>query len=76
MISLRRLNGTQFHINAELIETLEASPDTVVSLVTGNRFVVLESVQEVIEKILQYRVRVNAERKVINPMEGYKRAGA
>ena len=73
MITLKKLNGSEFTINAELIETVEASPDTVISLVTGNRYLVRENVQEVIQKVLEYRERVYSRRKAVNPIEGFER---
>lgn len=58
MISLTRINGKVFVLNAELIEILEKTPDTVVTLVNGNRYVVSEGVDEVINKIVKYRQKV------------------
>lgn len=55
MICLRRLNGTEFWLNAELIEQIDSTPDTVITLTTGNNLVVLEKVAVVIEKILDYQ---------------------
>jgi len=55
MIELTRLNGHPLCINAELIKFIEESPDTVISLVTGDKLVVLESVPEVIRRVLGYR---------------------
>jgi flagellar protein FlbD len=55
MIPLTRFNGSVFVLNADLIETVEATPDTVITLVTGKRYVVRESVDEIIEKILDFR---------------------
>jgi flagellar protein FlbD len=55
MISLTRLNGRALVVNAELIETVESTPDTVVSLLSGKKFVVLESPDEVIERVVRYR---------------------
>ena len=55
MIRLTRLNGKVFVVNAELIEILEETPDTVVTLNNGNRFVVSEGVDEVIERVVKYR---------------------
>jgi flagellar protein FlbD len=55
MIGLTRLNGRPVVLNAELIETVESTPDTVVSLTSGKKFVVLESPDEVIERVVQYR---------------------
>ncbi|OVE75461.1 flagellar protein FlbD [bacterium F11] len=66
MIQLRRLNGTQFYLNAELIEQIESAPDTVITLTTGNNFVVLESLDEVIKKVVDYRNVVATERKEKN----------
>ena len=63
MITVRRLNGAEVTINAELIEAVEAAPDTVISLSTGNRYVVREPIKEVIARIIEYRKQINAERK-------------
>lgn len=58
MICLTRLNGHPIVINAELIETVEATPDTVISLTTGKKFVVLENSDEAVAKVIAYRRRV------------------
>jgi flagellar protein FlbD len=63
VIQLKRLNGVEFHLNAELIEQVESAPDTVITLVTGNNIVVKESRADVIEKILEYRRQIQRERK-------------
>jgi len=74
MIELTRLNGSRFTVNAELIEALEASANnTVVSLATNNRFVVREPVDEIVAKVIEYRRKVFAEKKVINPIAGFQR---
>lgn len=73
MIILRKLNGSEVVVNAELIESVEATPDTVVNLVTGNRFVVKDTVSEVIEKVVQYRIKVYSQKAVINPIEGFEK---
>ncbi len=46
-------------MNCELIEIIEETPDTVVTLNNGNRFVVSEGVDEVIERIVKYRKKIN-----------------
>lgn len=56
MIKVTRLNGTETVINADLIESVEATPDTVISLTTGHRYVVHESVDEVVARVLAYRL--------------------
>ncbi len=55
MIGLTRINGRAVVVNAELIETVESTPDTVVSLTTGKKLVVLESPEDVIGKVINYR---------------------
>ncbi len=62
MIELTRLNGTNFVLNAELIEQIESTPDTVITLTTGNNIVVKESRKVVVEKILDYRRAITVER--------------
>jgi flagellar protein FlbD len=55
MIKLTRLNHVPLIVNADLIEHVEVTPDTVVALTTGQKFMVLESAEEVIEKVIQFR---------------------
>ncbi|OGR57693.1 MAG: flagellar protein FlbD [Elusimicrobia bacterium GWC2_51_8] len=73
MIKLKKLNGFEIIVNAELIESVEATPDTVISLATGNRFIVRDSVEEVVARVVEYKKKVYSERKVINPIEGFER---
>jgi flagellar protein FlbD len=54
MIELTRLNGTKITVNALLIEQLESTPDTVVTLTTGRKVVVRESVEDVTRKATEY----------------------
>ncbi|ASP41559.1 flagellar protein [Leptospira interrogans] len=54
MILLHRLKGNEFVLNASHIECLEANPDTTITLSNDRKYVVKESVSEVIEKILEY----------------------
>jgi len=55
MIKLTRLNHVPLIVNADLIEHVEVTPDTVVALVNGQKFMVLESAEEVVEKVIQFR---------------------
>jgi flagellar protein FlbD len=59
MIQLNRLNGFSFYLNPELIEQIESAPDTVITTITGNNFVVRNSMEDVLEKIMAYRERVS-----------------
>lgn len=76
MIKLEKLNGSMVVVNAELIESVEATPDTVINLATGNRFLVKNSVDEVIAKVVEFKIKVYAERKCVNPLEGLERKDA
>ena len=58
MIRVTRLNGTKFVLNCELIETVEATPDTVISNIHGKKYVVVETVEEVVEKVIEYKGKI------------------
>jgi flagellar protein FlbD len=58
MLALTRLNGHRFFVNGDLIKYSEASPDTVLALVTGEKLVVTESPEEVMHALLEYRATV------------------
>lgn len=60
MIRVTRLNGEQFALNPDLIERVEAHPDTVAFLVDGTKYVVRESVDEVLQEIREYRAGILA----------------
>lgn len=55
MIKVTRLNGSEFFVNAELIETVEATPDTIVRLTTEQNFVVKEPADIVVARIVEYK---------------------
>ncbi|PXA67396.1 flagellar FlbD family protein [Cryobacterium arcticum] len=58
MIVVTRLNDSQFAINPDLIERIHVNPDTTLVMVDGAKFIVTESLAEVIEKIAVYRAHV------------------
>jgi len=58
MICLTRLGGSEVVINADLIVTVEKTPDTVITLTTGDRIMVKESVDDVVERAAAFRHRV------------------
>ncbi|HEX8767535.1 MAG TPA: flagellar FlbD family protein [Jatrophihabitans sp.] len=60
LILLRRLGGPVFTLNPDLIERAEATPDTVVTLIGGNKYVVCESLDELVELIRDYRASIIA----------------
>jgi flagellar protein FlbD len=60
MIELTRLNNEKIVVNADLIEFLERTPDTLVTTSTGKKLMVKESIDEVIEKVVAYQQRSRA----------------
>lgn len=54
MIRMTRLDGTQFYVNAEFIQSVESTPDTHVVLLNGHSYVVREQDEEIVERIVDY----------------------
>jgi flagellar protein FlbD len=55
MIIVKKLTGEEYALNSDLIESIESTPDTVITLTTGKKIVVLNSVDDIIDKIIQYK---------------------
>ena len=60
MIEVTRLNGNPMVLNSDLIKTAEASPDTMLTLINGEKLIVRENCAEVTERVLAYRARLLA----------------
>lgn len=60
MISLTRLSGTTFLLNADLIERVDCTPDTVVTLVDGTKYLVSEPLDDVLAAVVDYRAAIVA----------------
>jgi flagellar protein FlbD len=60
MITLTRLSGSVFALNSDLIERVDVTPDTVVTLVDGKKYVVTESLDEVVDAVRRHRGEVLA----------------
>ncbi len=60
MIQLTRINHLPMVLNSDLIEHLESTPDTVISLTTGQKMVVRESVEEVVRRVIEFRRLIQA----------------
>lgn len=58
MIQVTKLNMQEITINGELIEVIETTPDTVITMTTGRKFVVNESKEEIIERVITYKRRI------------------
>jgi flagellar protein FlbD len=61
MIQLTRLNGNNIVLNSDLIKTAESSPDTVITLINGEKLIVRETCEDVTERVLEYRARLLAQ---------------
>ena len=57
MIKVTKLNGNELVVNADLIEFIESTPDTLISLTTGRKIMVLEELDEVVKRAVSYRSR-------------------
>jgi flagellar protein FlbD len=60
MIELTRLNGNTMVLNSDLIKTAESSPDTMLTLISGEKLIVKEECAEVVERVLAYRAKLLA----------------
>lgn len=69
MISVTRMNGHAVTINAVLIETIEAIPETLITLTTGKKIIVLESVEDVVSLVQNYMNRIGSIRLTIKSQE-------
>lgn len=55
MIPLTRLNGTKYYLNADMIMSVEGTPDTVITLLNTSKFIVKDKPEEVIDRIMKYQ---------------------
>ncbi|MGE3164250.1 MAG: flagellar FlbD family protein [Planctomycetota bacterium] len=64
MIRLTRMNGREFLLNSDLIKFVEETPDTVITLISGERVLVIEKSAEIVDRVIDYgqKVRVFAAR--------------
>ncbi|WP_243056468.1 flagellar FlbD family protein [Nocardioides sp. SR21] len=60
MITLTRLSGTVFALNSDLIERIDATPDTVITLVDGKKYVVVDALEDVVSAVRRHRGEVLA----------------
>ena len=61
MIKLTRFDGSEFAVNAEMIKFVEAAPDTIVTLTSDQKILVLETVDEIISRVMDYKRKTAAE---------------
>jgi flagellar protein FlbD len=60
VISVTRLDGSKFYLNSDLIESIESTPDTVLTLTSQKKLVVREAPRDVLDSIVAYRRRIFA----------------
>lgn len=59
LIEVTRLKGTKIIINAELIEIIEETPDTVITLTSGKKYIVSESSKEITDLVIEYKRKIH-----------------
>jgi flagellar protein FlbD len=70
MIKVTRLSGESYIINSELIEFIEATPDTVITLTTGKKVVVKENVEEIINRAIGYKQKIFTKEAIMKSISG------
>ena len=77
MIELTRLNGTPILLNSDLIKTGEASPDTMLTLINGEKLIVREELRDVLDRVLAYRATLLATvARRLSPNDALRRSAA
>lgn len=60
MIEVTRLNGVKVILNAELIEVVEQTPDTVITLTSGKKYIVSEGADDIMNLVIEYKRKIHA----------------
>ncbi|MCL1924788.1 MAG: flagellar FlbD family protein [Defluviitaleaceae bacterium] len=58
MITITRINNSELTINCDLIETIEATPDTTITMTTGRKIIAKDSIADIIDKIVDFKSTV------------------
>jgi len=59
MINVTKINDRDVVVNCDLIELIETTPDTTLTMTTGKKIIVLDTVEEILDKVVAYKVRIN-----------------
>jgi len=62
MVRLTRINHQPIILNADLVEHLESTPDTVITLTSGQKLVVLETMDEIVKRVIEFKRAILAQR--------------
>ena len=65
MIQITRINRHTLVLNSDLIEHIESTPDTLIQLVNGQKMIVLESAEEIVRRVVEYRRRLLRDEPVV-----------
>ena len=76
MIALQKLNGEQFVLNSDHIESIESTPDTLVTLSNGKKFLVSNTIEDVVRKAIKYRQLCGQALQVVDRQGGAAAAPA
>jgi flagellar protein FlbD len=66
MIALQRLNGEQFVLNSDLIESIESTPDTLIVLGNGKKLIVSNSIEDIVRKVIKFKQLCGQALQVVN----------
>ena len=59
MITITKINGQKLTVNCELIQTIEKTPDTTITMTTGDKYIAVESIEELTQMVVAYKQRIN-----------------
>lgn len=76
MITLTRFSGSVFLLNADLIERVDSTPDTVITLVDGKKYVVSESMSEVLDAVVTYRSEIVSVSALLDAAHAARQSGS
>jgi len=62
VIEVTKLNSKKIVVNAEMIETIETTPNTIITTTTGKKIIVLEMVEEIMDLVIEYKRKISAEK--------------
>jgi len=65
MIKLTKLNKQEYILNSDLIETIEMTPDTVITLLNGKKLIVSEPADDVVERIVRFRGKIHGTPQIV-----------
>lgn len=69
MIKLTRLNNSTIYLNPDLIKLIEETPDTIITLINDDHYLVQEKTEDIIDKIVAYRVRIIQQSRQVSNTE-------